>query len=278
MKQYLELLSDVSEHGQEKTDPQGIGNIAVCGRQNRYPVSQGEFPIITTKRIPFRMVAGELIWFLRGESRVDWLRERGITIWDEWATPEACARYGLSPGDLGMIYGPLWRHWPSTGGGEIDQIAEVVKTLTSSPDSRRLVVSAWHPEFTDRVYVAPCHCFFKFFHAQGELSLHLFQRSADVFLGVPFNISSYSLLLLLVAKVTGLKPKEFIHSTSDTHIYRNHLEQCRLQLTRAPRPLPRVEIPDIPDLSLETVRQLEPEDFQLVDYDPHPRIKADVGV
>lgn len=278
MKQYLELLRDVLENGQEKTDPQQIGNIAVCGREKRYPVSQDEFPIITTKKISFRMVVGELIWFLRGESHVGWLQEHGITIWDEWATPEACALYGLSPGDLGMIYGPLWRRWPTTTGEEVDQIAEMVKTLTSFPDSRRLVVSAWHPEFTEKVYVAPCHCFFKFFHARGELSLHLFQRSADVFLGVPFNISSYSLLLLLVAKVTGLKPKEFVHSTSDTHIYKNHLKQCRLQLTRAPRPLPQVKLPDIPDLSLETVRQLEPDDFELIGYHPHPRIKAEVGV
>lgn len=278
MRQYLDLLADVLKNGKEKSDPQGIGNIAVCGRQMTFPVSQDCFPIITTKFVSLRNVAGELLWFLLGDSNARWLQDRRIKIWDEWATPEACAIYGLPPGELGMIYGPLWRRWPATNGGTIDQIAEVEKTLRTNPDSRRLVVSSWNPEFIDSVFIAPCHCFFKFFHAQGELSLHLFQRSADLFLGVPYNISSYALLLLMMAKATGLKPKEFIHTMSDTHLYSNSIEASRLQIEREPRDLPRIEFPDIPDLSLDTIRQLEPEDFKLTGYDPHPRINVEVGV
>lgn len=277
MRQYLDLLKFVLENGQKKSDPQKVGNLAVCGYQMRFNMAEG-FPMLTTKKIPFRSIVGELIWFLRGRSDVKWLQERKITIWDEWATPETCQRYGLEPGDLGMIYGPLWRKWPKSDGGYIDQIEEVYRTLKSFPDSRRLVVTAWHPEFVDKVFVAPCHCFFKFFHAQGELSLHLTQRSADVFLGVPFNIASYSLLLIMMAKVTGLKPKEFVHELVDAHLYLNHLDQARLQLEREPRELPSVIIPDIEDLSLETVNQLEPEHFELVGYNPHPSIKAEVGI
>ncbi len=278
MRQYLELLQYVLDHGEQKTDPQLIGNIAVCGYQMRFRVSTDAFPIITTKRVPFRFIVGELLWFLRGDRQVKWLQDRRITIWDEWATPEACARYGLAPGDLGMIYGPLWRYWPTTDGRTIDQIEEVYQTLKKNPNSRRLVVSAWHPELTDKVFVAPCHCFFKFFHANGKLSLHLFQRSADVFLGVPYNITSYSLLLLLMAKVTGLQPYEFVHTLSDTHLYNNSIAAAILQLMRKPLELPRVVLPDITNLSLDTVKKLEPEDFKLVDYTYHPAIQVVVGV
>lgn len=278
MRQYLNVVDDVLKVGQLKTDPQKIGNIAVCGREMRFNVSQERFPIITTRRVSMRNIAGELLWFLQGRSDVKWLQDRNIKIWDEWATAEACAQYGLEPGDLGPIYGPLWRHWPTTDGQTIDQIEEVIQTLKGSPDSRRLVVTAWHPEFTDKVFVAPCHCLFKFFHTQGELSLHLFQRSADLFLGIPYNISSYALLLLLMAKVTGLKPKEFVHTMSDTHIYKNSFEAFRIQLEREPRELPRIKLPDISDLSIETISQLEPEDFKLEGYRPHPKINVEIGV
>lgn len=278
MQQYLNLLDHVLTHGQEKSDPQGVGNIAVCGYEMRFDVSRLSFPIITTKFVSFRNIVGELLWFLRGEGHVKWLQDRKIRIWDEWATPEACAQYGLPPGDLGMIYGPLWRRWPTTDGRTVDQIDEVFRTLKGNPDSRRLVVSSWHPEFTDKVFVAPCHCFFKFFHAQGELSLHLFQRSADLFLGVPYNISSYSLLLLMMAKVTGLKPREFIHTMSDIHLYSNSIGAATIQLEREPRELPQIKLPDISDLSIETIRQLEPEDFSLINYNPHPKIQVEVGV
>ncbi|MDP3800392.1 MAG: thymidylate synthase [bacterium] len=278
MQQYLEVLQDVLHKGKDKSDPQGIGNIAVCGREMRFWVDENCFPIITTKFVSFRNIVGELLWILRGESNVKWLQDRKIRIWDEWATPEACAQYGLPAGSLGMIYGPLWRTWPTTDGKTIDQIEDVVRTLKINPDSRRLIVSSWHPEFTDKVYVAPCHCFFKFFHAQGELSLHLFQRSADLFLGVPYNISSYSLLLLMMAKVTGLKPAEFVHTMSDVHLYKNSIEAVKIQLKRKSLPLPKIEIPDISDLSLATIKQLEPEDFKLVDYKYHSKIQVEVGV
>ncbi len=278
MRQYMDVLHDVLANGQKKSDPQGLGNIAVCGREMRFRVSETEFPIITTKQVSIRNIAGELLWFLQGRSDVKWLQDRKIKIWDEWATAEACAQYGLAPGELGMIYGPLWRRWPTTNGKFIDQIPEGVDTLKNSPDSRRLIVTSWHPEFTDRVFVAPCHCFFKFFHAQGELSLHLFQRSADLFLGVPYNISSYSLLLLMMARVTGLKPREFVHSMSDVHLYSNSLAAARIQTSRWPLELPGIRLPDITDLSVETVSQLEPEDFKLINYRHHSKIKVEVGV
>ncbi len=278
MQQYLESLQLVLDGGMFKNDPQGIGNIALCGITMRFPIIDDFLPIVTTKKVSFRNIVGELLWFLRGESNVEWLQRRGITIWNEWATKEACAQYGLAPGDLGMIYGPLWRRWPTTTGTIIDQIDEVERTLRSSPDSRRLVVSSWHPEFTDKVFVAPCHCFFKFFHAQGKLSLHLFQRSADMFLGVPYNITSYSLLLMLMAKVTGLTAYEFVHTLSDAHIYLNTLDQVKTQLKRDPLPLPRVTLPDIDTLSLGAVKKLRIDDFELHEYMHHKHIKAEVGV
>lgn len=277
MQQYLNLLKHVIENGKRKGDYQKVGNIAVFSYKMRFNMEDG-FPLITTKKTSLRNVAGELIWFLRGDSNVRWLQDRNIHIWDDWATAEACAKYGLAPGDLGMIYGPLWRRWPTTDGKTIDQIENACKALKEFPDSRRPVVSAWNPEFIDKVFVAPCHCFFQFFHAEGELSLHLTQRSADVFIGIPYNIASYSLLLLLMAKVTGLKPKEFTHELVDAHLYLNTVEQAKLQLTREPRPLPRIILPDIPDLTLETCNQLEPDDFKIQGYDPHPYIKAEVAI
>ncbi len=278
MQTYLDLLKHVISYGDIKSDPQGFGNIAICGYQMRFRVSESALPIVTTKKVSFRFIVGELLWFLRGESNVKWLQDRKITIWDEWATVEACTKYNLTPGDLGMIYGPLWRHWPTINGKEIDQIDEVYRTLKINPDSRRLVVTSWHPEFTDKVFVAPCHCFFKFYHAQGRLSLHLFQRSADAFLGVPYNITSYSLLLLLMAKVTGLKPFEFIHTLSDSHLYNNSIEAAKLQITRKPFMFPAVNLPEISDLSTETIKKIEPEDFNLIGYNSHPAIKVAVGI
>lgn len=278
MRRYLDLLADVLVNGKTKSDPQGLGNIAVCGRQVRFTVSEDEFPIVTTKRVSFRNIVGELLWFLQGRSDAKWLQDRGITIWNEWATAEACAQYGLAPGELGMIYGPLWRRWPTTDGRTIDQIDEVIRTLRGNPDSRRLIVTAWHPEFLDRVFIAPCHCFFKFVHINSKLYLHLFQRSADLFLGVPYNISSYALLLLMVARVTGLEPAEFVHTMSDVHLYNNSIMAAKIQIMREPRPLPRLILPDLPDLSVATISQLEPEDFKLEGYKPHPKISVEVGI
>lgn len=273
MQQYLDLLKYVLENGQEKGDPQGVGNIAVCGYQMRFKMDDG-FPLVTTKKLHLKSVIYELLWFLRGDTKVKYLNDNGVTIWDEWATSEACAKYGLPAGDLGPIYGAQWRHWKKRDGGEIDQIANVVDEIKNFPYSRRLVVSAWNPEDVDKVFVAPCHCFFKFFVAQGKLSLHLFQRSCDVFLGVPFNIASYSLLLMMMAQVTGLKAGDFVHTLSDAHIYKNHIEQAKLQTTRDPRPLPKMTInPEIKDIF-----SFDYKDFSLTDYNPHPPIKADIGV
>lgn len=276
MKQYLDLLRYVLANGRLRTtDTQGVGNIAVLGYQNRFSLTEGSgFPLLTTKKIPFRYVIGELLWFLSGESRVDFLRKNKITIWDPWATKEACERYGLEEGDLGRIYGPQWIHWLKRDGGEINQIANLINGLKEDPYSKRHKVTAWNPEDIDSVFVAPCHGDFKCFVTDDMVSLHLCQRSADVFIGVPFNIASYALLLLMIAQVTGLKPGEFVHTTSDTHIYLNHIEQSRLQLTREPRPLPQLKInPDVKDIFKFTFS-----DFKLEGYDPFPHIPAPVGV
>ncbi|MFH1346936.1 MAG: thymidylate synthase [Spirochaetota bacterium] len=276
MRQYLDLLRYVLENGGRRAiDVQGVGNIAVLGYQNRFSLAEGSgFPLLTTKKIPFRYVVGELLWFLSGESRIDFLRKNKITIWDPWATKEACERYGLEEGDLGRIYGPQWIHWLKRDGGEINQIANLVKGLRDDPCSKRHKVIAWNPEDVDSVFVAPCHGDFKCFVVDDMVSLHLCQRSADVFLGVPFNIASYALLLLMIAQVTGLRPGEFVHTTSDTHIYFNHIEQSRLQLTREPRPLPRLAInPDVKDIFNFTF-----DDFKLEGYNPYPNIPAPVGV
>lgn len=273
MKQYLNLLEHVLENGERKGDPQGIGNIAVCGYQMRFKMDDG-FPLLTTKKMPFKSIVYELLWFIRGDTNVKYLQDNEVTIWDEWATPEAAAKYGHEPGELGPIYGEKWRRWKTREGGTIDQLGNAIEEIKNFPDSRRLVVSSWDPEDVDKVFVAPCHCFYKFFVAQGKLSLHLFQRSCDVFLGIPFNIASYSLLLMMVAQITGLKAHEFVHTLSDTHLYLNHIEQAKLQLTREPRLLPTMNInPD-----RKNINDFIYEDFELVGYDSHPRIKAEVGV
>ncbi|MFA5098700.1 MAG: thymidylate synthase [Candidatus Paceibacterota bacterium] len=274
MKQYLDLLRHVLANGRlRKTDTQGVGNIAVLGHTMRFRMDDG-FPLMTTKKIPFRYVVGELLWFLKGESRVDFLKENKIPIWDMWATKEACAQYGLEEGDLGRIYGPQWIHWKKRDGGEINQIARLIEGLKNDPNSKRHKVIAWNPEDVDSVFVAPCHGDFKCFVADGKVSLHLCQRSADVFIGVPFNIASYALLLMMIAQVTGLKADEFVHTTSDTHVFLNHIDQARMQLGREPKPLPRVTLnPDVKDIFKFTFT-----DFKLEGYDPHPHIPAPVGL
>ena len=273
MKQYLDLLKYVLENGERKGDLQDIGNLAVCGYQMRFKMDEG-FPLLTTKKMPLKSIIYELLWFLRGDTNVQYLHDHGVTIWDEWATPEACAKYNLPPGELGPIYGEKWKRWKTRDGKTIDQISNLIKEIKTFPDSRRLVVTAWDPEDIDKVFVAPCHCFFKFFAAQGKLSLHLFQRSGDVFLGVPFNIASYSLLLMMVAQVTDLKPYEFVHTLSDTHIYLNHINQAKEQLLRQPRPLPEM----ILNPEIKNIFEFDYKDFKLEGYDPHPSIRAEVGI
>lgn len=273
MRQYLELLQHVLDNGEQKGDPQGVGNIAVCGYQMRFRMDDG-FPLLTTKKVHLRSVIYELLWFLRGDTNVKYLNDHGVTIWDDWATKEMAARYGHEEGELGPIYGEKWRRWKTRDGRTIDQLGEAIAEIQKFPDSRRLVVSSWDPEDVDKVFVAPCHCFYKFFVAQGKLSLHLFQRSADVFLGVPFNIASYSLLLMMVAQVTDLKAHEFVHTLSDTHLYVNHIEQAKLQLTREPRPLPKMTL----NPKIKNISDFNFEDFTLTGYDPHPGIKAPVAL
>ncbi|MBL7142092.1 MAG: thymidylate synthase [Candidatus Pacebacteria bacterium] len=273
MKQYLDLLKYVLENGERKNDPQGIGNIAVCGYQMRFKMDDG-FPLLTTKKMSLKSIIYELLWFLRGDTNVKYLQDHGVTIWDEWAMPEATAKYNLPPGELGPIYGEKWRCWKTRDGRVIDQISNVIEELKNFPDSRRLVVTSWDPEDVDKVFVAPCHCFFKFFHVQGKLSLHLFQRSCDVFLGIPFNIASYSLLLMMMAQVTGLKAYEFVHTLSDTHLYLNHIEQVKLQLTREPRPLPKM----ILNPKIKNIFDFDYENFQLEGYNPYPPIKGEIAV
>ena len=273
MKQYLDLLKYILENGEEKGDPQGVGNIACLGYQMRFKMDDG-FPLLTTKKMPLKSVIYELLWFLRGDTNVKYLNDHKVTIWDEWATPEATARYGLPAGELGPIYGEKWRHWKKRAGGEIDQIADVVKEIKTNPNSRRLVVTSWDPEDVDKVFVAPCHCFFKFFVSQGKLSLHLFQRSCDVFLGVPFNIASYSLLLMMMAQVTGLKAHEFVHTLSDAHIYKNHIDVAKLQLLREPKALPKMTLnPDI-----KNIFDFDFKDFNLENYDPHPKLSGEIAI
>lgn len=273
MRQYLDLLEDVLKNGQGKTDPHGVGSIAVCGRQMRFDLTKG-LPFLTTKKLSFKFIAHELLWFLKGDSRVDYLHEHGVTIWDEWATEEIAGKYGLKEGDLGKIYGPQWRHWKTTDGREIDQIQDLIDSLKTHPDWRRHMVTAWNPEDVDKVFVAPCHGIFKCFAVNGELSLHLFQRSGDVFLGIPYNIASYSLLLLMIAQVTDMKAKEFIHTISDAHIYNNHIEQVKIQLGRKPKSLPTLKI----NPKVKNIFDFKFEDFTLEGYDPHPNIKADVAI
>jgi thymidylate synthase len=264
MRQYHELMDRILAEGVEKRDRTGTGTLSVFGHQMRFDLADG-FPLVTTKKLHVKSIIYELLWFLAGDTNVRFLNEHGVTIWDEWAD---------SRGDLGPIYGAQWRSWPARDGGAIDQIANVVDMIRRSPDSRRLIVSAWNPADLDRMALPPCHCLFQFYVAEGRLSCQLYQRSADVFLGVPFNIASYALLTLMVAQATGLVPGEFIHTFGDAHLYLNHLEQARLQLSRPPRALPVMRLnPAVSDLFA-----FRYEDFALAGYDPHPHIKATVAV
>ena len=264
MKQYLDLLQRIMDEGVHKEDRTGTGTISIFGHQMRFNLEEG-FPLVTTKKLHLKSIIHELLWFLKGDTNVKYLQENGVRIWNEWADEN---------GDLGHIYGYQWRSWPDYEGGFIDQITEAVETIKKNPDSRRIIVSAWHVADIKNMNLPPCHAFFQFYVADGRLSLQLYQRSADTFQGVPFSIASYALLLQMVAQVTGLKAGEFIHTLGDTHIYLNHLEQVRLQLTRTPRPLPKMRInPDVKDLF-----SFKYEDFELTDYDPWPHIAGKVSV
>ena len=264
MKPYLDLMRHVLEHGTRKDDRTGTGTLSVFGWQMRYNLAEG-FPLVTTKKCHLRSILHELLWFLQGDTNIKYLKENGVSIWDEWADEN---------GNLGPVYGHQWRSWPKPDGGTIDQISEVVKTLKTNPDSRRIIVSAWNVADLDKMALAPCHAFFQFYVADGKLSCQLYQRSADIFLGVPFNIASYALLTLMMAQVTGLKPGDFVHTLGDAHLYSNHLDQAREQLSREPRPLPTMTLnPDVKDIFAFRF-----EDFTLSGYDPHPAIKAPVAV
>ena len=264
MKPYLDLMRHVLDHGTQKNDRTGTGTLSVFGWQMRYNLAEG-FPLVTTKKCHLRSILHELLWFLQGDTNIKYLKENGVSIWNEWADEN---------GNLGPVYGHQWRSWPKPDGGTIDQISEVVNTLKTNPDSRRIIVSAWNVADLDKMALAPCHAFFQFYVADGKLSCQLYQRSADIFLGVPFNIASYALLTLMMAQVTGLKPGDFVHTLGDAHLYSNHLDQTREQLSREPRPLPTMTLnPDVKDIFAFRF-----EDFTLSGYDPHPAIKAPVAV
>lgn len=265
MKQYLELLDRILKEGVQKGDRTGTGTISVFGNQMRFNMDDG-FPCLTTKKLHLKSIIHELLWFLKGDTNVKYLQENGVRIWNEWADPET--------GDLGHIYGYQWRHWPDYEGGYIDQIQEVVDTLKNNPDSRRIIVSAWNVADLKNMNLPPCHTFFQFYVAADRLSLQLYQRSADTFLGVPFNIASYSLLLMMMAQVTGYKAGDFVYTTGDTHLYLDHIEQAKLQLTREPRPLPKMLI----NPEVKNIFDFKYEDFTLVDYNPHPHIAGKVSV
>ena len=264
MKQYLDLLNRIMTEGNKKHDRTGTGTISIFGNQMRFNLEDG-FPLLTTKKLHLKSIIYELLWFLKGDTNVKYLQEHGVRIWNEWADEN---------GELGPVYGHQWRSWPDYNGGHIDQIKNVIEQIKHNPDSRRMIVSAWNVADIDQMKLPPCHCLFQFYVANGKLSLQLYQRSADTFLGVPFNIASYALLLMMMAQVTGLKPGEFIHTTGDTHIYLNHLEQVKLQLTREPRPLPTMRInPDVKELF-----DFKYEDFTLENYNPWPHISGQVSV
>lgn len=264
MRQYLDLMRHVMEAGTTKTDRTGIGTISVFGYQMRFDLANG-FPLLTTKKMHLRSIIHELLWFLRGETNIRYLRENGVTIWDEWADAD---------GELGPIYGRQWRSWGTADGTTIDQIADVVEQIRARPDSRRLIVSAWNAGEIDKMALPPCHCLFQFYVADGRLSCQLYQRSADIFLGVPFNIASYALLTQMMAQVTGLQPGEFIHTLGDAHLYLNHMEQALLQLSREPYPLPTMQL----NPAVRSIFDFAYDDFQLLDYRSHPRIVAPIAV
>lgn len=264
MQQYLDLLRHILENGTDKSDRTGTGTRSVFGHQMRFDLSEG-FPMLTTKKLHLKSIIYELLWFLKGDTNVKYLQDNGVRIWNEWADAN---------GDLGHIYGYQWRSWPDYNGGHIDQIQQAINDIKNNPDSRRIIVSAWNVADLPNMNLPPCHAFFQFYVADEKLSLQLYQRSADCFLGVPFNIASYSLLLMMMAQVCGLEPGEFVHTTGDTHIYTNHFEQARLQLTREPRPLPRM----ILNSEIKNLFDFDFDDFRLEGYDPHPAIKAQVSV
>ena len=264
MRPYLDLLQQVLDQGHPKADRTGTGTLSIFGHQCRFDLADG-FPLVTTKKMHLKSIIYELLWFLRGETTVQWLNEHGVTIWDEWAD---------EAGSLGPIYGYQWRSWPSRDGGSIDQISRVVREIGTNPDSRRLIVSAWNVSDIPQMALAPCHTLFQFYVAEGRLSCQLYQRSADLFLGVPFNIASYALLTMMMAQVTGLQPGEFVHTLGDAHIYRNHVEQVRMQLTRSPRQLPTIQLRS----EVTSIFEFTYDDFTLMDYDPHPAIRAAVAV
>jgi thymidylate synthase len=263
-RQYLDLLAEVLQNGARKTDRTGTGTLSVFGRQLRFNLADS-FPLLTTKKLHTKSILIELLWFLRGDTNIKWLQERGVSIWDEWADEN---------GNLGPVYGYQWRHWRTPDGREIDQISELVKNLKSKPDSRRHIVSAWNPADVDKMALPPCHALFQFYVANGRLSCQMYQRSADLFLGVPFNIASYAALTLMVAQVTDLKPGDFVLTLGDAHIYLNHLEQVREQLSRSPRPFPRLKL----NPAVKELLEFRYEDFTLEGYDPHPAIKAPIAV
>jgi thymidylate synthase len=264
MRQYLDLMERILADGVEKHDRTGTGTLSVFGHQMRFDLEEG-FPLTTTKKLHVKSIIYELLWFLAGDTNVKYLNEHGVTIWDEWADER---------GELGPVYGRQWRSWPAPDGGTIDQIADVVQAIRRNPDSRRLIVTAWNPADVDKMALPPCHCLFQFYVANGKLSCQLYQRSADVFIGVPFNIASYALLTMMVAQVTGLEPGEFVWTGGDCHLYRDHLEQARLQLARPPRQLPRMVL----DPAATDLFAFRYQDFSLHGYDPHPHIKAKVAV
>ncbi len=264
MRAYLDLMQHVLDHGTQKSDRTGTGTISVFGHQMRFDLAKG-FPLLTTKKCHMKSIVHELLWFLQGSNNIDYLKQHNVTIWDEWADAQ---------GNLGPVYGVQWRSWPTPDGRHIDQITQVIEQIKKNPDSRRLIVSAWNVADIDKMALAPCHALFQFYVADGKLSCQLYQRSADIFLGVPFNIASYALLTMMVAQVCGLKPGEFVHTLGDAHLYSNHLDQTREQLSRAPRALPIMKI----NPAVEDIFAFKYEDFTLENYDPYPAIKAPIAV
>jgi thymidylate synthase len=264
MKQYLDLMRQVRDHGHRKDDRTGTGTLSIFGHQMRFDLADG-FPLVTTKKLHLRSIIYELLWFIRGDTNVRYLRDNKVTIWDEWAD---------ETGDLGPVYGAQWRSWPARDGSAIDQLADVISRIRSNPDSRRLIVTAWNPADVDRMALPPCHCLFQFYVAEGRLSCQLYQRSADIFLGVPFNIASYALLTHMIAQVTGLKPGTFVHTLGDAHLYLNHLDQADEQMKRTPLPLPRLVI----KRDVTSIDDFRFEDFEIVNYQSHPHIAAPVAV